>query len=128
MSFGADIYCDDSLQPRRVARGLTLVAQRCKHRLMTPRGSLRGGPEERNFGLDVIGMLGSVASAQDAEMLAGQIESELLKDRVVESVDVTFAQTEVSGGHSFAFSVHVFTAEGSFSMSATDVTLAIVGL
>ena len=128
--YGLDTWCLDALHPGRFASGITLVAQRCYHRLITPRGDLRGGPDEANFGLDLAGMCGSADSAEKRAMVEPRVINELLKDPAVESVRCD-AVTAVNAGRStYTLTIDVITASGPFQLvlEASDVTVELVGL
>ena len=86
--FGADIWCYDGLKTGRYARGKALVAQALYRRLITPRGTLRGGPEEDAYGFDVAGYLGSVGTDTAVAALPVLIGAELRKDDRVANVSV----------------------------------------
>lgn len=122
--FGRDVYCLDSLQSGRYASGLRLLGQRCYHRLITPRGALRGGKHERNFGIDLAGMVGSTVSAQQQAALPGRIKNELLKEAEVQSVRATVVPTTLSDGTiSWEITIDVQSALGPF-----DLVLAVSGV
>jgi hypothetical protein len=108
--FGRDVLCLDSLLSGRYASGLRLLGQRCYHRLITPRGTLRGGPDEGNFGLDLASMVGGASTAAQRAALPSQIENELRKDPEVEACSVTIEWFEASD--------HTVTAEVTASVTA----------
>lgn len=121
--FGRDTWCRDSLRSGRYATGVELVAQNAYHRLITPRGQLRGGEDEEDYGLDLVGMLGSVANPADAAALPGQIRAELLKDERI--LDVAATVTSSVGGPATEWIVEVTadTDEGPF-----DLVISVDGL
>lgn len=128
LDYGQDTYCLDSLQPGRFARDIPLLAQNCVHRLTTPRGALRGGPDEQNYGMDLPGRIGSATSSNDAAALPGQIATELKKDKRV--LDVVADVTEVVDGPStsWVIIIEVRCALGVFRLEASEVTVEFVGL
>ncbi len=126
--YGVDVWCDDSLRTGRYAEGLRLVAQNCVHRLTTPRGMLRGGEDEENYGMDLPGMIGSIVGASDAAALPGQIENELSKDERVQEVTATVASSTVGPAVTWTVAIQVETEAGVFSLAASAVTVELVGL
>lgn len=123
VGYGTDIWAAESLFTGRLARGKNLVAQACYRRLITPRGMLRGGPEEENYGLDLPGLVGRPNPARTAAMLPGMIRGELLKDDRIADVDVavTYAQ-DLSGMATFNIKMTVLTYDESESF---DLTLEV---
>ncbi len=128
--FGRDIWCDSSLRTGRMASGVTLVAQNALHRLTTPRGMLRGGEDEENYGIDIEAEIGKVASDSEVERLKGLIRAELLKDARIESVEVSVTRTVVGPATEYTIAIAGYTAEGSFDLvlSSDGVTLALLKL
>jgi hypothetical protein len=124
-----DVYCGDSLQTGRLVRGVLLVAQNAKHRLETPPGMLRGGPDEEVYGLDLAGALGRTTSEQDAVALPAQIRAELLKDARIEEVVATVFESVEGPAVSWGVRVECYTGEGPFALVATvaGVTLEMLG-
>jgi len=64
--FGRDISCTTSLRTGRYSTGLRLVAEAAFRRLSTRRGTLQGGVDEENYGLDLSSLIGSTATEADA--------------------------------------------------------------
>jgi len=129
MTFGRDTYCDESLRTGRLVTELALVAQNQKHRLVTVRGTLNGGEEEADYGMDLPGRIGSIANDVEAAALPGQIQSELTKDPRVLSVESTVASLRDSAGAvTWTVTIEVSTEDGDFTLAASDVTVEIVGL
>lgn len=129
MTFGVDTYADrESIRTGRLAAGLRCMAQNIVHRLDTPRGMLRGGQDERDYGIDLPGLIGSTQNGQDAAALPVKISNELRKDRRVVRVVSTVNETHDGVAVSWDVSITVHAAEGSFSIAASAVDLEIVGL
>ncbi len=128
--FGRDTSCTTSLRTGRFATGARLVAEADYRRLTTPRGMLRGGEEEANYGLDLSEMIGSVATKSDAASLRGRISSELMKDERHESVDVTVIPTTEGPVMAFDITVDAQTTEGPFTLVllASAVTVELLGI
>jgi len=115
--FGRDTYCADSLRTGRYASGAVLVGQRCYHRLITPRGMLRGGEEERNFGLDLAGKIGHGVTKNEEAALPGQIQNELRKDAEVLEVSTRISSVKDSAGAvSWTIAISGTTAVGPFEL------------
>ena len=127
---GVDTYCLDSLVPGRLVRGIELVAQRLYHRLITPPGTLRGGEDEADFGMDLAGYIGSIEPASAAAVLPARIENELRKDPAVYDVTVIANRVERAGSVSWDLNVSVTTVAGPLTliMNASDVTVALLGV
>lgn len=125
---GLDTYCLDSLEPGRMATGVDLVAQRCYHRLITPRGRLRGGEEEADFGMDLAGFIGSTEDSALKSMLPVRVQNELLKDPTVDSVKVIANRTESGGRISWDLTVKVQSAVGPFDLilAVDDLTVELI--
>ncbi len=128
--FGKDTSCSSELRTGRYAKGVRLVAESYYRRLTTPRGTLRGGEEEANFGLDLVGKLGSASTKRDAAALPGQIQSELMKDERTLSVDVTVAESVDGPSTSWVVTVEASTTEGPFTLqlSVDDVSVDLLGI
>jgi len=128
--FGRDVSCLDSLRLGQYVSGVRLVAEAAYRRLITPRGTLRGGAGEAEYGLDLTDMIGSVRTKSDAKALAGMIRNELLKDERIATVDASV--TPIADGITTTFSVVVLatTKEGPFSLNlaVSAVTVDILGI
>lgn len=131
VSEGRDTWCLDSLRPGVMATGVQLVAQRCYRRLITPRGALRGGEDEENFGLDLAGFIGSNDVATVQATMPGQVRNELLKDPAVEEVTVSAQRIELGGGRvEWRLTIDVETTDGDVQLfvGVNDVTTALIGV
>lgn len=130
LSQSRDTYCLDSLQPGRTARGKTLLGQRCYHRLITPPGTLRGGEEEADFGLDLAAKIGEADELTNEKMLPGLVQNELLKDPTVDSVTVIATRTESGGLVSWELAIHVEGVDGEVDLlvAASEVSVDLLGI
>lgn len=128
IDYGTDIWCDASLRTGRYADELRLVAQNAVHRLTTPRGMLRGGEEEQNYGLDLPGEVGKVASDSEANALPGKIRAELTKDPRILLVNATVTKSTDGPATSYTIAIECGTEAGVFSLAASEVTVELVGL
>lgn len=93
--YGRDTWCFDSLAPGRFATGVMLVAQALYRRYTTPRGTLRGGPEESVYGLDIAEYIGAAGEDVAVAALPELMRGEALKDDRV-STDTAATVTAVT--------------------------------
>lgn len=130
VSEGRDTYCLDELRPGRWARGVQLVGQRCYRRLITPKGTLLGGEEEADFGLDLPGYVGSNQPAELDSMLPVMVRNELLKDPAVDAVSVTSSRTVSGGEVSWRLGIAIETTEGDVELivAVSSVTVDLLGV
>lgn len=130
-NFGTDVSCVNSLRTGRLVSGPRLVAEACFRRLNTPRGTLIGGEDEQNYGLDLADLIGSVATPSAEAALPGRIQAELLKDERVASVVVNVTSTmDSAGAVTWSIDVEGDTAEGPFSLQigVSEVTVDLLGI
>lgn len=129
-TFGRDTSCTTGLRHGRFVTGPRLVAESVYRRLTTPRGMLRGGEEEQNFGLDLTELVGSASTPALAAALPGRIEAEVRKDERIESVEAAVVATTTGPLTSYAITVRAVTAEGPFTLSiaASEVTVQLLGI
>lgn len=130
--YGQDTWCLDALQPGRYATGAVLVAQAIYRRLITPRGTLRGGDEESAYGLDLSGYVGAVGYLSAVQALPSLVRAEIAKDDRVGDVDCAATLADLgSGGVSINLSLSVNLADESQSftltLAVTDVTTTLLG-
>ncbi len=129
--YGRDVRCTTSLKTGRFVSGVRLVAEACFRRLTTPRGMLRGGDEEANYGLDLTELLGATNLRGVEASLPGRIRAELEKDPRVEEVTVDVLVTTTPAGDStFSITIDVVTGLGPFTLQllASAVTVEILGI
>lgn len=128
--FGRDISCTTAIRSGRTVTGVRIVAEAAYRRLTTPRGMLRGGEDEANYGLDLSEFIGAQSSASTAAAFPGIIRGELLKDERIESVEVDVVETQ--SGASITYSIRIVgkTNEGPFELqiAVDDVSTALVGI
>jgi hypothetical protein len=128
---GKEVSCTKSLKTGQYVTGPRLVAEAIYRRLTTPRGILRGGEEEANYGLDLAALVGSVRSKSDIASLPAQIEAEIRKDDRVETVTVSILETTTTAAlRSFTISFAVTTGAGPFTLvlGADAVTVELLGI
>jgi hypothetical protein len=86
LSPGQDVWCGRDYQPGRIATPRQNLALALYRRLITSRGTLRGGKEEESYGLDVEEYVGSVGTDVAIAALPALIAAECSKDNRVASV------------------------------------------
>jgi hypothetical protein len=128
--FGRDVSCTTELRTGRYVTGARLVGEAIYRRLTTPRGMLRGGEDEADYGIDLVDLIGSAATKSDAAALGGRIQSEVLKDERVTSVDVTVVASTTGPATEFVVNIAAETADGPFALklSISELTVELVGL
>lgn len=106
------------------------MAEAAYRRLTTPRGMLRGGEAEGEYGLDLTELIGSVDKKNAAATLPGQISSELSKDERIDGLEVTVTETMDGPGIVLQIRVEAETADGEFTLTllASDVTVELIGI
>lgn len=129
-NFGKDTSCTTSLRAGRYATGAKLVAEAAYRRLTTPRGMLRGGDDEANYGLDLTEMIGSSSVALDAAALGARIKSELLKDERLLNVKVEVVPAYGTVGAEFDITIYGETDAGPFDLqiSVDEVSADLLGI
>jgi hypothetical protein len=127
-NYGRDIYCLDELRPGRSARGILPLVQRCYHRLITERGSLRGTPGAESFGDPLVDMIGETRTS--IPRLQSRIKAELRKEIQLQSVDVDVAETVLGPSVSYTVTIHGVAAEGEFTLvlGVDGVTTQLLGV
>lgn len=115
-NFGRDVSCTTSMRTGRFSTGVRAVAEAAFRRLRTPRGMLHGDEDEKNYGLDPLGLVGSVRTKADEAALPGRISAELTKDERIETVTVRVLSTKVGPATHWKIYIDAETAEGPFSL------------
>lgn len=130
-NFGTDTSCTNGLRTGRYVSGLRLVAEALYRRLRTPRGTLQGGEEEQNYGLDLLDLLGSIVdpNGSAAAALPAQIQAECLKDERVTDVTATVAQVKNGTVVSWTVTIAVTTGAGPFTfvLGVSSVSVDFLG-
>lgn len=130
-NFGRDTSCLQSLRTGRFVSGVRLVAEAAYRRLTTPRGMLRGGEAEANYGLDLLDMLGKATTAALKAAMPGRIENELEKDERIETSRATILESkETNGAVTWDITIDCETAEGPFALQlrVSEVTIELLGM
>ena len=130
VDLGKELSCTTSIRTGRFVTGARLVAEAAYRRITTPRGMLRGGEEEANYGIDILGMLGSVASTSQARAAEARIRSELTKDERITKVEVGVVRTVAGPATTFTVTIRATTDVGPFDLvlSVNEVTTAILNI
>jgi len=128
--FGYDIYCTRGMKSGRFVSGVELVAQAYYRRLTTTRGTLIGGEEEQNYGLNLMSLVGKAATPSFAASLPGKIENELLKDPRTESVTATVVAATAGPAVTYTISIAAKTDAGPFTLvlAVSAVSAEILGI
>lgn len=130
IGYGQDTWCTNSLKPGRLVRGALLVGQAAYRRLITPRGRLRGGEAESNYGLGLSEMIGHVGGPRLAASLPAIVRAELLKDDRIADV-TTQAVWDASTSTLNVVIVgmlHDSADNFELTLSVSEVTTTLLGL
>jgi phage baseplate assembly protein W len=129
---GRDVSCTTGLRTGRTVTGARLVAEAIYRRLTTRRGTLRGGRDEANYGINLPDYVGQPDTAIVRASLPGIITSEIVKDARIDasSVRVVVTPTSVGLGRAYSIRITASTLAGPFDLvlSVTEVTTTLVGL
>lgn len=132
VGFGVDTWCTDTLKPGVLARGLVLVAQAIFGRLITKRGTLRGGEEESLYGFDIAGYVGAVGNAVALLALPELVKGEIMKDQRLAGANVTASFQESAEGVSIIIVISATLQDegGDFTLTigVNVVSAEILGL
>jgi hypothetical protein len=130
VSAGLDTYCLDALISGRLVSGVQLVAQRCYHRLITPTGTLRGGEEEADFGIDLADYVGSTAPDVVDATLRVRVVNELRKDPAVDFVTCAAVRSESGGEVSWTLTIDITTTLGDVQLilAVSAVSVQLLGV
>ena len=130
VDFGKDVSCLRVLRTGRLVTGVQLVAEACYRRLTTPRGMLRGGEDEANYGEDLSQLVGSTDAKTAAATLPAKISAELSKDQRVLSVAVDVLTIVDGAETSFEITINVGTAGGPFELqiAVSAVSVELLGI
>ncbi len=128
--FGRDTSCTDGLRTGRFSTGVRLVAEAAYRRLTTPRGTLRGGEHEADYGLDLSELVGSSTTKSDALALEGRISNELVKDERILSATADVVLVQNGPAMELTITISATTADGPFVLVllAKDVTVELLGI
>jgi hypothetical protein len=132
MPYGTEVWCTNGLQTGRLAKGKTALVQALFRRLITPRGTLRGGDEEANYGIDLAGYVGQVGDEVAALALPSVVRGELLKDeRVTDVVATITASTASNLGVSYTLAVAVTPHDElesfTFNVAVSAASVELIG-
>lgn len=127
---GRDISCTTSLVTGRTVTGVRLLAEAVLRRLSTRRGTLRGGEDEANYGIDLRDMIGSVSIDRDLPTWPARIAAELTKDERIYRVEVRLDTTRNGPDVSVELAIEVESAVGPFELvlAVGAVTIDILSI
>jgi hypothetical protein len=116
----------------RFARGREALKQSLRRAVNTEPGTLRGGPEELAWGIDLPGYLGEVGSPAAVQSIPGLAAAQWKKDDRVSSVAIVATiTTEPNGDTAILLSSNVVPVDDGeqfpLTLKITDVTVEIVG-
>ena len=129
--FGTDTSCLTGLRTGRYASGIRLVGESLYRRFTTPLGTLKGGDDEANFGLDLLGLIGTVIpNSSVAASLPAQIEAEALKDERIASCVATVTSTTTGPATIWNISIACQSNQGPFTLvlGVSSVTVDLLGV
>lgn len=126
--FGRDTSCTTGRRTGRLVSGARLVGEAIFRRLSTPRGRLRGGKGEQNYGLDLSDLIGEGTSKAKLRSFEQRIATEAEKDERVRAAEVTVVDTSSGPGVELTISVVGRTADGPFTLriGVTEATVALL--
>lgn len=127
-NFGRDVSCTNTMRTGRLVSGPRLVAEAAYRRLKTPRGMLRGGEAEADYGYDVTSLVGQ---GEDIIPAIPQIlSSELSKDERIETVDVNVVASSDGPALRLTITIEGTTKEGPFALTlgVSEVTVELLGI
>jgi hypothetical protein len=127
---GRDTSCTTSLRTGRIVSGARLVGEAIFRRITTPRGMLRGGEEEANYGEDISGLVGSTRPDLLIASLPGRLSAEIRKDERIEDVSVIVTSVRKGPSVELTVTIEATTSEGPFTLvvEASSVTAQLIGL
>jgi hypothetical protein len=111
-----------------MSRGVVLLGEAAYRRLTTKRGQLRGGPEEENYGIDLLEYIGASNPKRAAAQLPGVIQNELLRDERFASAVATVTVIDDS---ELDIAIEIEASDGtSFTLrlGVSDVTVQLLGI
>lgn len=129
-NFGKDTSCATSLRTGRFSTGTRLVGEAVYRRLTTPRGMLRGGEDEANYGLDLTELIGSSETEADAAALPGKVQQEVLKDERVNAAEVSVVRTVDGPASEYNITILCLTDIGPFDLTigVDEVSAELIGI
>jgi hypothetical protein len=127
---GTDTSCMTGLRTGRLVSGARLIAEAAYRRLNTPRGTLRGGEEEANYGLDLTECIGSAQTDADRAAMPGRISMELAKDERIVETHVEVTESTDGQAKSWDVLIECGTTAGPFSLrlGVSEVTTTLLGI
>ena len=130
VDFGKDTSCTTGLRTGRLVTGPRLVAEATFRRVTTRRGMLRGGREERSYGVDLREYVGTTADRATAAALEGIVRAEVEQDERLLRAEVSVTSARVGPATHLAVTIAGYTAAGPFRLvlGVSEVTVDLLGL
>lgn len=126
-----DIFCTDSLKTGRYASGPRLVAQRLYRALTSPRGCLRGSPDDELWGDDLTEVIGKGGPKDTERLIRGKISRAASKDEQILSTSVGILTSDLgAGAYSQEIKITAETSSGPFELvlAISDVSVSLLGI
>lgn len=121
INFGLDLSSLDDIDETRTVTGVELVAQDTYWRLQTPRGMGILEADAPTYGIDLLGMIGSVETEADAASISGRIQSALTDDDRIASAVVTVNRIVSGPAVEYQITIRCETGEGPFELVGSVV-------
>jgi hypothetical protein len=115
-NFGLDMSSAEDIDETRTVTGVELVAQDTFWRLQTPRGAGILEADAPNYGIDLLGIIGSVDTEADAASLPGRIQAQLTDDDRILTATVDVVRIVDGPRVEYDISIRCETAEGPFEL------------
>jgi hypothetical protein len=115
-NFGTDLASLEEVDETRTVTGVELVAQDIFWRLQTPRGEGILEGDAPNYGLDLVGILGSVETEADAASLPGRIQAEIADDERILTSTVEVNRSIAGAAIEYGINIRCETSEGPFEL------------
>ncbi len=123
--YGRDTSATDRIRPGRIVTGGVLLGEALYRRYTTQRGTLL---DDLNYGLPIAQWLNAAFTPDLLASIPGQIRNEGLKDRRIDSIDVTVAKVNA---REIDITIEGFGAQGetfALVLHVDDVTVALLSL
>lgn len=115
-NFGLDMSSAEDIDETRTVTGVELVAQDTFWRLQTPRGAGILEADAPNYGIDLLGLIGSADTEADAASLPGRIQAQLTDDDRILSATVDVIRIVDGPRVEYDITIICQTAEGPFEL------------
>lgn len=127
--YGRCMSCLDRLSTGRRVTGARLLGEAIYRRLTTPRGTVANAP---TYGYDLSAYVGSVGGRVAAAALPAVVESEILKDNRVASVEAAVTRDVDGSSETFTVEISVTPADETstfdLTLAVSDVSVDLIGI